>query len=184
MSERQLTWPELLAKLQAGPKDELAWEEAWRRLEIYARGLLRSGQSIESASAEDIIQQTLAKFLESSEGLAKLDPALNPEAYLKAAIRNSARDLARRKVLALKALRQLAQERLRAQLAADQPSESIVMLLEELERLPKEKQDLLRMRFWEGLSLREIALRLGEPYSRVAVRLFRVLKELRNRLPG
>ena len=38
--------------------------------------------------------------------------------------------------------------------------------------------------YWEGLALGEIAQRLGEPYSRVAVRFFRLRERLKKRLPG
>jgi len=186
MTERELAWPELLVRLQAGPQDEpawqCAWQEAWRRLESYARGLLGSGQNLDAASAEDVVQQTLVKLLESPAGLSKLDPAGHPEVYLKTAIRNTARDLARRKVMVLKALRHLAEMRLRAELSAAGPEKTTAALTDALAALTESQFELLRMRYWEGLSLRDIAQRLEEPYSRVAVRFFRLLKQLKNQL--
>lgn len=38
------------------------------------------------------------------------------------------------------------------------------------------------MRFWKGLRIAEIAERTGLKYSAVAVRLFRILKNLREKL--
>jgi RNA polymerase sigma-70 factor (ECF subfamily) len=161
----------------------LAWQEVWHRLEKIARGVLPAGQTLDAASAEDLVQQVLVKLLESPERLDRLDPSLSPEAYLKTAVHNAARDLARRKVLALKALKHLVQERLSCEPMPSSSSERLVALAEELEALPEEQRTLLRMRFWEGRSLSEIAQHLGEGYSTVAVRLFRLLKKLKSRLP-
>jgi len=41
---------------------------------------------------------------------------------------------------------------------------------------------LVRQRFWEGVSVADIARGLGEPYSRVAVRMFRLTRKLRRAL--
>ena len=60
----------------------------------------------------------------------------------------------------------VAAERLRSALAA----------------LPPSEQMLVRQRFWEGMSVADIARGLGEPYSRVAVRMFRVTRKLRRAL--
>jgi RNA polymerase sigma factor (sigma-70 family) len=60
----------------------------------------------------------------------------------------------------------VAVERLRSAIAALSPSE----------------QMLVRQRFWEGMSVADIARSLGEPYSRVAVRMFRLTRKLRRAL--
>jgi len=60
----------------------------------------------------------------------------------------------------------LAVERLRAAVARLSPSE----------------QMLVRQRFWEGMSVADIARGLEEPYSRVVVRMFRLTRKLRKAL--
>jgi RNA polymerase sigma factor (sigma-70 family) len=60
----------------------------------------------------------------------------------------------------------VAVERLRSAIAALSPSERM----------------LVRQRFWEGMSVADIARSLGEPYSRVAVRMFRLTRKLRRAL--
>jgi RNA polymerase sigma factor (sigma-70 family) len=148
-------------------------------LEQIAIGVLPPGHSLDAASAEDLVQQTVVKLLESPKGLAQLDPALSPEAYLQTALRNTARDLARRKVLALKALKLLARERGVIGQQEPKTNNRLLKLAEKFDSLSEEQQILLRMRFWEGLSLGEIAKRRGESYSAVAVRVFRLLEKLR-----
>jgi RNA polymerase sigma factor (sigma-70 family) len=51
-----------------------------------------------------------------------------------------------------------------------------------LASLPPSEQMLVRQRFWEGMSVADIARGLGEPYSRVVVRMFRVTRKLRRAL--
>lgn len=60
----------------------------------------------------------------------------------------------------------IAVERLRSAVAGLSPSE----------------QKLVHQRFWEGMSVADIARGLGEPYSRVAVRMFRISRKLRRAL--
>jgi DNA-directed RNA polymerase specialized sigma24 family protein len=180
MSLRDLPWSELLVRLQAGPDDKGAWDAAWReasrRLEAYARVLIQPGRTLDGASAEDLVQQTLLKLLQAPSGLKQVDPALFPEGFFRAALRNAARDLARRKVVALRALRELGEMYARAhRVGVRPPAESPI----DVEKLPPDERNLLRLRFWEDLPIGEIARRLGEPYSRVAVRLFRLLQRLK-----
>jgi RNA polymerase sigma-70 factor (ECF subfamily) len=53
-----------------------------------------------------------------------------------------------------------------------------------LAELADSEQLLLRLRFWDNLSIAEIAARLDVPYSTVAVRMFRLLRRLRSRMEG
>ncbi|MBO9531986.1 MAG: sigma-70 family RNA polymerase sigma factor [Solirubrobacteraceae bacterium] len=50
---------------------------------------------------------------------------------------------------------------------------------EALDRLPAQERDLLRMRFWEGLSQQEIAERTGVPLGTVKSRMLAGLRTLR-----
>ena len=51
-----------------------------------------------------------------------------------------------------------------------------------LRALSPSERRLLKMRFWDNLTVAQIADVLGEPYSRVAVRLFRLIQRLKNGL--
>jgi RNA polymerase sigma factor (sigma-70 family) len=181
MNYQELPWPELLTLLRMVPPDEGAWEELYRRLERYARTVLHSTSSGNLESPEDLAQETLVKLLESTGALSRLDANQSPEGYLKVAVRNAARDLARRKVLATKALQQLAGDK-RLSLRPAREDERAAALADEVNRLSAEQRQLLRWRFHEGLDIGEIARRLGESYSAVAVRLFRIVKYLKSRL--
>jgi len=55
-------------------------------------------------------------------------------------------------------------------------------LREALEELKPDERAILRMRFWRGWSIGRIAEYLGTSYSAAAVRLFRILHKLRDRL--
>ena len=59
---------------------------------------------------------------------------------------------------------------------------AIRRLLSAVAALSDSEQALVRQRFWEGMSVADIARGLGEPYSRVAVRMFRVTRKLRRAL--
>ncbi len=179
---REVSWPDLIARVKSVPADPEAWQELWLRLEQIARGVLPAGHVLDAASSEDLVQQTLVKLLESPEALGRIDPSLSPEAYLRTAVRNTARDLARRKVLALQALRRLAAGRPAAVGPEPAADDRQMALAEAVKTLSGEQQELLRMRFWEGKSLGEIARLRGESYSAVAVRVFRLLEKLRSRL--
>ncbi len=183
MSVRGLPWSELLVRLQAGPDDKGTWDAAWReasrRLEAYARVLIQPGRTLDGASAEDLVQQTLLKLLQAPRGLKQVDPALFPEGFFRTALRNTARPGAAESRGA-RALRELGEMHVRADRARGRPpAESPV----DVEKLPPDERNLLHLRFWEGLPIGEIARRLGEPYSRVAVRLFRLLQRLKHLAP-
>lgn len=51
-----------------------------------------------------------------------------------------------------------------------------------LDELSPDEYALIRLRFWEDKSVQEIAEQLGLTYSAAAVRLFRLLRRLRERL--
>src|SRR5690606_4336553 len=47
-----------------------------------------------------------------------------------------------------------------------------------LERLPTDKRELLRLRYWQGLSVDEVAMRLGRQLNAIYTALSRVRKAL------
>jgi DNA-directed RNA polymerase specialized sigma24 family protein len=58
----------------------------------------------------------------------------------------------------------------------------MLRLREALTFLRPEDLVLLRLRFWRGLSIQQIAGKNNLTYSATAVRLFRILKNLREKL--
>jgi RNA polymerase sigma factor (sigma-70 family) len=177
------SWRELIGRLQAAPNDGGAWQELSRRLELLARRVLGGKQQLGPDSADDLAQQTLAKLLESDSTLQRIDAAGSPEAYFQVALRNAARDLARRKVLAVRALHYLAKQKPLV-LARHREDERLERVLKAVALLNADQQQLLHLRFWEDLPLGKIAARRGKSYSAVAVELFRILERLREQLRG
>jgi RNA polymerase sigma-70 factor (ECF subfamily) len=164
-------------------------------LRLLARmGLGRRLQSMLDAS--DLVQQTL---LEAHQDLGHFRG--QDEAVLAAWLRqvlarnlaNAARDLGRHKrdVARERSLEDSA-ARLEGWLAAEQSSpsqgavrrENAVQLAQALEALPANQRDAVVLRHFEGLSLADIAARLGCTTAAVTGLLHRGLKNLRQRLPA
>jgi RNA polymerase sigma-70 factor (ECF subfamily) len=53
-----------------------------------------------------------------------------------------------------------------------------------IESLSKDQRETLRLHFFEGYSLPEIALKLGEPYGNVKHHYYRALEKLRKQMFG
>jgi RNA polymerase sigma-70 factor (ECF subfamily) len=169
------------------------------RFRSYLRLLARTGLGRRLQSkldASDLVQQTL---LEAHQDLGQFRG--QGEAALAAWLRqvlarnlaNAARDLGRQK---RDAARELSLEdsaaRLEGWLAAEQLSpsrgavrhENAVQLAQALEALPANQRDAVVLRHLEGLSLADIAARLGCTTAAVTGLLHRGLKNLRQRLPA
>ena len=99
-------------------------------------------------------------------------------------IRNAANDLSRRERVERTSLGRLQLEALleAAEHVAEKQDERIAALRKELLLLRPADRTLLRLRFWKKLSFAQIAEELQVPYSTVAVRMFRLLRVLRERL--
>jgi len=180
MNLAELSWQELVARLQAAPADAGAWQELYTRLEMLARRVVRQpGAGIDGA--EDLAQQALAKLLERAR-LNQVDATRAPEAYFQTVLRNAARDQARRRVLALKALGHFARDHPDLFRSPQVPDERVVGVLAAVAALPPDQRELIHWRFWDGLPLAEMAVRRGKSYSAVAVELFRILERLREQL--
>jgi RNA polymerase sigma factor (sigma-70 family) len=181
MSADETPWDQLLVRLKRSPSDSAAWDELCKRVRCYARAALDGWSGLGPESADDLSQQMLVKLLESEDGLSLLDEDRSPGAYLKTAIRNAATDIARRRVLAVRVLKDLAEWRFRV--AGGQSSDfgNRTWVHSQLALLPEHDQRLLRMRYWEDRDISEIAATLQMNRSTVAVRLYRIIEELRRR---
>jgi len=188
-----LKWPQLLDRLErdlerrsstGGTRDDQAWEEMRDRLYRCAM-MVNARLRLSREELEEVVQDILLR-LQSPDALRRLRLAGSQEGYLFVVVRNHVFDVGRRLGRELHRLVPLADDVASAHVAPESPEqdETAPALHRELQRLSKEERRLLSLRFWEGLSIAEIARKDREPYSRVAVRLFRLLRRLRDRLVG
>jgi RNA polymerase sigma factor (sigma-70 family) len=190
LGERHLTWHELVRRLQADAtapdfgkyppeRDESVWQEVRARVGRLAR-LAGLHLQLSQSDADDLAQGVMLDF-QTTDLLRRLEESVTPAAYLFSCLRNRARDLVKRKDREVALLGAAAQELVAESLdgdAAGGNESGLAALNEALRRLSREDLELIKLRFWKGLSIRSIAQRRSEPYSRVAVRLFRLRRRL------
>src|SRR4051794_41098594 len=110
------------------------------------------------ASAEDVVQDAFVALHRKSAGLRDPEAALG---YPRASVLNLSRSVLRRRAGARKPPR-------RAEPEATAPADHDVLLRDEhraalaaVRRLPRHQREVLILRYWSGLSEREIAQALG-----------------------
>ena len=110
------------------------------------------------ASAEDVVQDAFIALHRRADTLRDPDAAL---AYLRTSVLNLSRSVMRRRQVARKHLRVAEPE-------ATAPADHDVLVREEhraalsaVRRLPRHQREVLVLRYWSGLSEREIAQTLG-----------------------
>jgi len=162
--------------------DEEAWKEVQRRVLRYSQMLSRRAQ-LEPDTAIDIAQEILLK-LQNPATLRRLKAAGARDGYLFVIVRNQVLDTLRRNRKAVSAEVPLTEELISAyEVGQEQSSTDRAERLSiALKSLRSQDRALLQMRFWQELSIAQIAQKTGLKYSTVAVRLFRVLKNLREKL--
>jgi RNA polymerase sigma-70 factor (ECF subfamily) len=164
-------------------RDDDAWVVAASLLRTYSHILLRAYSTLAQEGIDDIVQDVLLK-LQSLQTLQRLRIAGSPAGYIAVMLRNAATDVVRRRQRGLV---------LEVPLTEDYPAhegsdvdlvtpERAARLREALLSLKPEERNLLRMRFWRGFSIGQIAEKSGTTYSASAVRLFRILRKLREKL--
>jgi RNA polymerase sigma factor (sigma-70 family) len=166
------------ARVQAGlppsATSDQAWSELARRLRVIALAARRGLPPDIHSDPDDLVQDLLLRLQLPIE-LERLLGVKHPSAYLHRMIRHAAIDSVRR------ARRQHRLDAREDDLVDSRASDlwRIGQISAAIKRLPYETQLLLRWKFWEGVSTRECAKRLGISYSAAAVRIHRALRGLR-----
>jgi RNA polymerase sigma factor (sigma-70 family) len=182
-------WAHLLVLLDAEVRSRSAshlvldQDEIWLEVSRRVRGIAeRILSELPREDLEDVIQAVLLK-LQSLHVIEQVRAARFPMGYVMVMIRNTAHDLARQQVTERDALQRLGKHFVESFVsqALEEPAPEDRLSME-LFRLSDEEREILRLRFWEGLKIGEIAARRGGSYSAVAVRLFRLLRRLEDRL--
>jgi RNA polymerase sigma-70 factor (ECF subfamily) len=128
---------------------------------------------------DDLVQTVLLK-LQSRETLRRVRAARAPLGYLTTMLRSALVDQVRRNARNPVGLEEdYVDLETRSPLAQVERNQEAHRLRAAVRRVPAADRLLLEMRFWDGLSLGEIAEQMRLPYSTVAVRLFRILRRLR-----
>lgn len=187
-----LSWADLIPRLEmdllsredrTGTTDEAAWYAAARLLRLQAKMISRSYSIVRGQDLEDIVQDVLLK-LQSPGTLRRLRAAGSPAGYVVVMMRNAVLDALRRDLRERE--RFLATDRLPLAGPTEGTRSAIAagpdILWQMLHKLSSDDRRLLEMRFWQDLSLKEIANELGISYSAVAVRSFRALQKVRQLL--
>ncbi|HVU92122.1 MAG TPA: SigE family RNA polymerase sigma factor [Jatrophihabitans sp.] len=133
------------------------------------------------ASAEDVVQDAFVALHRKADGLRDPDAAL---AYLRTSVLNLSRSVLRRRQTVRKHLRVAEPE-------ATAGADSEVLLMDEhrealaaVRRLPRHQREVLTLRYWSGLSEREIARTLGISQGSVKSAASRGLAALQRMLAG
>ncbi len=184
-----LAWHQLIARVKADlaagapHRDEEAWRELAVRIQRLARLASLSSES-SVASAEDLAQELLVE-IQTTRLIDQLAASHSPTAYLMTKLRNRGLDLVRKRLRSESALARFPRPLQPDDEGTDEDRDDLYEALgARLRKLQREERELLRQRFWQGLSIREIADHRQEPYSRVAVRLFRLIRRLAQSLDG
>jgi RNA polymerase sigma factor (sigma-70 family) len=188
-------WADLLRRLQSDLEsrrgaersesglDDAAWEEAARRIRHFARMLLMTRPDTSPDEVEDVVQNVLVK-LQSVQTIKRVRSATSAKGYVWVIVRNAVLDLVRRRRQELESFERFRFEDLAGEkgVIPEEADQRATRLEEELRLLSPQERSLIKMRFWRSLTIGEIAAELGISYSAAAVRLFRLLRRLRERL--
>jgi RNA polymerase sigma-70 factor, ECF subfamily len=188
-------WSDLVPRLQADlrartskastlAQDGDAWVAAERMLRTHGQVLLSTHPSLSVEDVEDIVQDIFLK-LQSQHVMRRLSLAGSAAGYITVMMRNAAIDLirSRRRIVEYPDSfeDQAAIERADPN-SGSEKIERASSLWPALQHLTPGERELLELRFWREMSIAEIADHLGITYSASAVRVFRVLRRLREHL--
>jgi RNA polymerase sigma factor (sigma-70 family) len=179
------SWHAIIAELHREQSDPAAWSEADRRLrEAVRHEAIRLECRLDEI--DDLVAEVLIRLATPGASLptslAQLGSVRAQEVYLATSVRNALLTLFRRKTVERRGLQTLAHYLNSAGSPPLFGVEDLAQLNQEIHRLGTEERTLLRLKFWEELSIAEIASRLNLTYSNVAVKLHRLFAKLRGLL--
>lgn len=124
-----------------------------------------------TGEAEEVTQEAFVTLL------TRWDEVANPNGFVRTAVVNRCRDIARRRVVRDRIVRRLRPD--------DQDASEADYLVDALQHLPVQLRSVIVLRFYLGHTVPEIASILDVPEGTVKSRLHRALQDLRRRLePG
>jgi RNA polymerase sigma factor (sigma-70 family) len=177
------TWAQLVKALQTAPPNGEPWAELAQRTRHRAEAIVRGQSPAWAQLAEDATQALLVKFA-TPGGLAPFCTAKEPRAYLVKCLMNQIADLARKQSAENRAVRRYVAHRASDDQERAMQAEAGDLAADILQCLTDEEQRLLKMRFWDDLSLADIANALGVSYSCAGTRMFRLIQKLKHRYGG
>lgn len=168
---------ELILQVQHGDRGalELLAQRYWQRVRALAYRLVRNREA-----AEDLAQETFVRLLKAIDRYRHPEPVWP---WLSTITRNLCRDFGRR----ASRRRELPAHEAAGELVAPGPDPTEILedraerdrVWQALQRLSPKHQEVLTLRFYEQLTLREIAGRCGIPLGTVKSRLSWALRRLR-----
>jgi len=159
------------------PSDDAAWSDLRSRLDRIARIL------VDEEFVDDLVQAVALK-LQTAETLARMRASGSPKGYAFMMMKNAGIDQRRQRFREPASL-EITYDApdptpMQEQLLVGQAQRDQIKVL--LDQLTDSDRLLVTLRFWDNLSIAEIALRLKLSYSNAAVRMFRLLRRLRSQL--
>ncbi len=169
----------LIYRAQAG--DEGAFTDLMRTYHAYVYAIV-IGIMDNSHDAEEVVQDA---FLNAYQGLRQLEDATKFKSWLAEITRNCARQWLRKQRGETVSLDEVSEEMLQTE---DSPDERLArqeqreLIRRTMETLPQKDRDIARAFYLEGASYDELTSTHGLSYNAIALRLFRVKRQLSKRL--
>ncbi|HET7234194.1 MAG TPA: sigma-70 family RNA polymerase sigma factor [Longimicrobium sp.] len=188
MSSGSSEWEQWLESIEhdlrrgAAARDNASWQPLSERVSALASSMLLH-EDVWTLDADDLAQDILLRLLSVST-LRRVRASRSPEGYVVVMIRNRIRDEYRRGRWKSANHRDLSEwtEEPWNDGAGEFTLDRRIALERLLGELSEDEWELIRLRFWEDMSISDVAHDIGTSYSAASVRLFRLLKKLRHRL--
>jgi RNA polymerase sigma factor (sigma-70 family) len=158
--------------------DEMRWNDITTHVDRIARLALRGFPLVEG-DREDLVQEIILRLITNDSLRRQVGEANSVTLYLARTFRNAGLDLLRRRER---------HQRLRDERRSTPAVNEVERLHERLaladiiSRLSPADRELLRLRFWDGRTLSEIALYLETSISTAASRLLHIVARIREDL--
>jgi RNA polymerase sigma-70 factor (ECF subfamily) len=169
----------LIYRAQTG--DEGAFTDLMRTYHAYVYAIV-IGIMDNSHDAEEVVQDA---FLNAYQGLRQLEDTTKFKSWLAEITRNCARQWLRKQRGETVSLDEVSEEMLQTE---DSPDERLTqqeqreLIRRTMETLPQKDRDIARAFYLEGASYDELTSTHGLSYNAIALRLFRVKRQLSKRL--